>query len=111
MDKMPHFKPLSERNLKIADTVVEVAREAGRSPAQVALNWLCARPNVIPILGARTFPQFQDNLNCVGWTLDARHRARLDEVSAIEMGFPMDFIHRKTVREFLHGGMFDRVQK
>jgi aryl-alcohol dehydrogenase-like predicted oxidoreductase len=111
LDKTPQFKALSERNLKIADTVVKVAKAAGKSPAQVALNWLRAKRNVIPIIGARKFSQFEDNMKCVKWQLDAKQLARLDEVSAIEMGFPMDFIHRKGVREFLHGGMFDRIQK
>jgi aryl-alcohol dehydrogenase-like predicted oxidoreductase len=110
LDKTPQFKELSERNMKVADTVVKVARAAGKSPAQVALNWLRAKRNVIPIIGARKFSQFEDNLKCLDWHLDAKQLARLDEVSAIEMGFPMDFIHRPGVRQFLHGGMFDRIQ-
>src|SRR3984957_16284203 len=111
LDKAPQFKALSERNMKIADTVVKVAKAAGQSPAQVALSWLRAKRNVIPIIGARKFSQFEDNMKCLEWTLDAKQLARLDEVSAIELGFPMDFIHRKGVRDFLHGGMFDRIQK
>lgn len=110
LDKTPQFKALSDRNMKIANTVVEIAKEAGKSPAQVALNWLRANRNVIPIIGARKFSQFDDNMKCLDWNLDTRQIARLNEVSAVEMGFPMDFIHRKTVREFLHGGMFERIQ-
>ena len=111
LDKAPQFKALSERNMKIANTVVEVAKAAGKSPAQVALNWLRAKRNVIPILGARKFSQFQDNMDCLEWTLDANQLQKLDEVSHIDLGFPMDFIHREGVRQFLHGGMFDRIQK
>jgi aryl-alcohol dehydrogenase-like predicted oxidoreductase len=111
LDKMPHFKAQSERNMKIADTVVKVAKAAGKSPAQVALNWLRAKRNVIPIIGARKFSQFEDNMNCLKWKLDKKQFAQLDEASAIEMGFPMDFIHRPSVRQFLHGGMFDRIEK
>jgi aryl-alcohol dehydrogenase-like predicted oxidoreductase len=111
LDKTPQFKDLSERNLKIADKVVAVAKEVGKSPAQVALNWLRAKRNTIPIFGARTFAQFEDNLKCVEWNLDAKQVARLDEVSKIELGFPMDFIHRPDVRQFLHGGMFDKIQR
>jgi aryl-alcohol dehydrogenase-like predicted oxidoreductase len=110
LDKTPQFKAQSERNLKIVDAVVAIAKEAGKSPAQVALNWLRANRNVIPIIGARKFSQFDDNMKCLDWTLDARHVNRLNEVSTIEMGFPMDFIQRKTVREFLHGGMFEKIQ-
>jgi aryl-alcohol dehydrogenase-like predicted oxidoreductase len=111
LDKTPQFKALSERNMKIADTVVKVAKAAGKSPAQVALNWLRANKNVIPIIGARKFSQFEDNMACLKWKLDKKHLAQLDEVSAIDLGFPMDFIHRPGVRQFLHGGMFDRIQK
>ncbi len=111
LEKAPSFQKQSERNLAIANAVVEVAKEVGKSPAQVALNWLRARAGVIPIIGARKFSQFEDNLHCLDWSLDARHVARLDEVSRIELGFPMDFLHRKEVREFLHGGMFERVQR
>ena len=111
LDKTPQFKALSERNMKIADTVVKVAKQVGKSPAQVALNWLRAKRNVIPIIGARKFSQFEDNMKCLGWHLNAKQLETLDEVSAIDLGFPMDFIHRKGVREFIHGGMFDKIQK
>ena len=111
LDKTPQFKALSERNMKIADTVVKVAKQAGKSPAQVALNWLRAKKNVIPIIGARKFEQYEDNMNCLKWHLNAKQMEALDEESAIELGFPMDFIHRPGVRQFLHGGMFDKIQK
>ncbi len=35
---------------------------------------------------------------------------RLGEASKVELGFPMDFLHRKEVREFLHGGIFERIR-
>jgi hypothetical protein len=54
--------------------------------------------------------QFEDNLRCLESSLEARHIARLNEISHIELGFPMDFLHRKQVRDFLHGGLFDRIQ-
>ena len=46
----------------------------------------------------------------LGWSLDQEHCARLEEVSRIELGFPTDFLHRKEVRDFLHGGLFDRIR-
>ena len=111
LDKAPSFQKISERNLNIATAVVDIAKEIGKSPAQVALNWLRAKPGVIPILGARKAEQFEDNMGCLGWTLSPQHLARLDEASRIELGFPTDFLHRKEVRENLHGGAFDRIQK
>jgi len=110
LSKTPSFQKLSERNLAIANAVVEIAKEAGKSPAQVALNWLRAKRGVIPIIGARKFSQFEDNMRCLDWTLTARHLARLDEISHVDLGFPMDFLHCKEVHDFLHGGMFERIR-
>jgi aryl-alcohol dehydrogenase-like predicted oxidoreductase len=111
LDKTPQFARRSERNVAIAKTVVKVAKAAGKSPAQVALNWLRARRNTIPIIGARKLSQLEDNLDCVKWSLNAKQLARLDAVSEIELGFPTDFLHRPFVRDFLHGGLFDRVKR
>jgi aryl-alcohol dehydrogenase-like predicted oxidoreductase len=90
--------------------VVNVARQVAKSPAQVALNWLRSQPGVIPILGAREFSQFEDNMRCLEWTLEPQHRALLEEVSRVELGLPMDLLHRPELRNFLHGGLFDRIQ-
>jgi aryl-alcohol dehydrogenase-like predicted oxidoreductase len=82
-----------ERNFAVAQTVADIAGELGRTMAQVALNWVLHAPGVTaPILGARTVAQIEDNLGAVGWTLDADARKRLDEASAIEVGYPYEFI-------------------
>ncbi len=109
LEKWPTLEKMSERNLAIAGVVVEVARKAGKSPAQVALNWLRPKNGMVPILGARKLSQLEDNLRCLEWSLDAQQINRLDEASAIELGFPMDFLHRKGLRDALHGGMFERI--
>jgi aryl-alcohol dehydrogenase-like predicted oxidoreductase len=74
------------------DTVEEVARIAGErrvTPAQVALNWVLARPAVTSlIVGARTVEQLADNLGTVGWTLDPDEIAALDAASAIRIPYP-----------------------
>jgi aryl-alcohol dehydrogenase-like predicted oxidoreductase len=77
--------------LEQTDAVAEVAAVLGRSPAQVALNWLIDRPTVTaPVVGARTLGQLLDNLGAAGWTMDPGQRARLDTVSGIELGYPRD---------------------
>jgi aryl-alcohol dehydrogenase-like predicted oxidoreductase len=82
-----------ERNWRIVDAVLAVAEEAGRSPSQVALNWLLTRPGVAaPIVGARRVEQLEDNLGAVGWRLSPEQVARLDEVSAPPPVHPYDFI-------------------
>jgi aryl-alcohol dehydrogenase-like predicted oxidoreductase len=97
---------LTERSIAIADETVEVAKEVGCSPAQVALRWLLEKPGVTsPILGARTVEQLEDNLGALDVTLSDEQMARLDEVSAITLGFPHDFIRGPMVNELIFGGV------
>ncbi|MBI3557849.1 MAG: aldo/keto reductase [Deltaproteobacteria bacterium] len=100
----------TDRNLSIAEEVRKIADETGRTPAQIALNWVRQqqhRGNVIPLLGARTVVQLQDNLACLEFKLSDQHLARLTDVSRIAMGFPHDFL--TMTREAAHGETFDAV--
>ncbi len=88
-----------ERDLGIAGEVMKVAEELGRTPAQVALNWVRQGEGVIvPLVGARTREQLDDNLGCLEFTLSAAHKQRLDEASKIELGFPHDFLKQMVPR-------------
>jgi aryl-alcohol dehydrogenase-like predicted oxidoreductase len=87
------FKPVNERNQTIANAVVEVAEEIGKSPAQVALNWLRHQDDsIIPIIGARKVKQMEDNLKCLEFKLSEEHLQELNEVSQLELGFPHDYL-------------------
>jgi aryl-alcohol dehydrogenase-like predicted oxidoreductase len=97
---------LTERGLAIAGVVKEVAGELGRSPAQVALAWTLLHPAVTaPIIGARTLAQLEDNLGALEVELGPDQRARLDEASRVELGFPHDFLNRPMTREVTFGGI------
>ena len=99
-----------ERGVAVVREVLAVAKEVGRSPAQVALAWLRQRPlPVIPIIGARRLDQFRDNLACLDLTLNATQVERLDEASRIELGFPHDFYDRDMVKGVVYGGLRDRL--
>ncbi len=101
-----------DRDLKIAETVLEIAREIGKSPAQVALNWLRNRPNpIIPIIGARKLSQLQDNLACVDFNLTGEHLQRLDNISAISLGFPHELLASQFVRDILLGGVAAQLDR
>ena len=103
---------LSERNLGIAQVVVDIAAEIGHSPSQVALAWLRAQgPDVIPILGARKLSQFQDNLACIDVALSEEQLNRLNAASAIELGFPHDFLSSPMLRDFAYGGTYDLIDR
>ncbi len=82
-----------DRNFAVAQAVQDLAEDLGKTMAQVALNWVLHRPGVTaPILGARTVAHIDDNLGAIGWKLDADALARLEDASAIERGYPYDFI-------------------
>ena len=102
-----------ERDLKIADAVVAVAKEIGKSPSQVALNWIRQQrsrtSSIIPIVGARTAKQLKDNLACVEFELTPEQIKRLDEVSAIELGFPHDFLKGDSVHKFALSGTLEII--
>jgi aryl-alcohol dehydrogenase-like predicted oxidoreductase len=97
---------LTERGLGIADVVRQVADEAGYSPAQVAIAWSLLNPGVTaPIIGARTLGQLEENLGALDVALSDTQRSRLDEASAIELGFPHDFLSRPMPRSVMFGGV------
>jgi aryl-alcohol dehydrogenase-like predicted oxidoreductase len=85
-----------ERDLRIAEKVIAIAEKLGRTPAQVALAWVRQQSGVIiPLVGARTREQLDDNLGCLDLTLSPEDMETLDTASAIELGFPHDFLQQQ----------------
>jgi len=73
----------------ILATLIEVARDIGRTPAQVALRWVMDHPFITSaIVGARTVGQINDTLLAAGWRLPDEARARLEEVSRPTIRYP-----------------------
>jgi aryl-alcohol dehydrogenase-like predicted oxidoreductase len=82
----------SERNLEIAETVIEVARSIGRTASQIALAWVAQQPGVTSaIFGARTLEQLEDNLAAADFLLDDESLKRLDQVSELPLVYPYNF--------------------
>jgi aryl-alcohol dehydrogenase-like predicted oxidoreductase len=75
-----------ERTWETLDALFAVAEEAGKTPAQTALNWLLCNPAVTaPIVGARTLAHLEENLGAAGWRLTPEQKQRLDQASAVEL--------------------------
>ena len=73
----------------ILATLLEVAAELGRSPAQVALRWVLDQGFVTSaIVGARTLVQIEETLLAAGWRLPDEMRAKLDAASALPHRYP-----------------------
>ncbi|MEA2922718.1 MAG: hypothetical protein QOF07_2683 [Bradyrhizobium sp.] len=99
---------ISERDTRITREVVTVAKEIGATPSQVAIAWLRQRsPRILPILGAKTVEQLRDTLGALDVELPADAVARLDEVSAVDLGFPTDMLSR--LHGFVHGPVGELV--
>ncbi|EMA53185.1 aldo/keto reductase [Halococcus salifodinae] len=77
---------VSERGWDVLDAVREVADEIDATPAQVALRWLIEREQFtcVPIVGARTVDQLDENLGAVEISLSSDHHERIDAARAGE---------------------------
>jgi aryl-alcohol dehydrogenase-like predicted oxidoreductase len=88
---------VTPRSLGIAAHVITVAQELDATPSQVAIAWARqGEGNIIPLVGARTVAQLDDNLGCLDVTLSDTQMARLNEASAIEPGFPHDMLRPQS---------------
>ena len=80
---------LDPRCSAIVESVVTAADGLGVSPLEVALAWVRDRPGVVaPILGARSVGQLLGALQVEEITLPAEISHALDDVSAIDFGYP-----------------------
>ncbi len=71
---LPEIRPL-------LDCLAEVAQSKNKTLSQVAINW-CICKGTIPIPGAKTVEQAQQNIGALGWQLDSGEIAELDQAAA-----------------------------
>ena len=75
----------SKEGLQKISPVISLLNSLGakydRTPAQVALNWLIAQGNVIPIAGVKTAQQVKQNAGALGWRLNTDKIGQLEQVS------------------------------
>ncbi len=79
-----HYDPvMSGPAGDVVRTLLRLAAEIGKSPAQLALAWVLSQPQItIAISGSDSIDQIDDVVGAVGWTLDDAIRQELTEVSA-----------------------------
>jgi len=71
---LARVEPLIHRLREIGEA------HGGKTPAQVALNWVMCK-GAVPIPGAKNALQAQENAGAIGWSLTPEEVARLDEAS------------------------------
>ncbi|WP_459194381.1 aldo/keto reductase [Halosimplex sp. J119] len=71
----------SDQQWRVLDAVQEVAEETDATPAQVSLRWLTDQREFtcVPIFGARTVDQMEENLGAVDVSLSDDQYDRIDE--------------------------------
>jgi aryl-alcohol dehydrogenase-like predicted oxidoreductase len=101
----PVFDKATDRNWAILDALLDVARALGRSPAQVAINWITRRPGVTAsIIGATSTRQLDDNLGALEFEIPAELSTRLEEAGRPEMFHPYIFFGPK-LQQMISGGV------
>lgn len=69
-----------EKIAPVINLLHQLGEKYQRTPAQVALNWLIAQ-GVVPIPGAKTAQQAQQNAGALGWSLSSGDVAKLEQVT------------------------------
>ncbi|GJH29958.1 hypothetical protein CBA19CS42_35600 [Caballeronia novacaledonica] len=105
-------KEASAHDTEIVDAVLQVAKELGRTPAEVTLAWTRERARrastaVIPIIGPRTIEQLDNNLLALDFAFPVELYDRLDKVSVIRPGVPFE-VNQEMFPKLL-GGDVSRV--
>jgi len=100
----PTLLRFNPQNWRVLDVLLEVAKEMGRPPALVALNWVATQPGVTStIIGASKLAQLKDNLSSIEFAIPAELRQRLDEVSAPSSIHPYMFFE-SFIQGMISGG-------
>ena len=113
------FTRFTERNWRVVDVLIDVAKQINKTPAQVAMNWVVTQPGVTStILGATKVAQLDDILGALDFAIPAELRKRLDEVSAPETVHPYAFYTppfqsmmtgATSVEPWKHAQVYDRT--
>lgn len=94
----------------VAEALMALAGEIGRTPSQIAINWVRQQQgNFIPILGARTEAQIRDNLGVLDFELSAEQIEELNQLADFRLGFPMSFLTNDHVRGLIFGETFAQI--
>ncbi|KAG1368435.1 putative oxidoreductase, chloroplastic [Cocos nucifera] len=73
--------------------IKEIGQGYGKSPTQVALNWLTCQGNVVPIPGARSAEQAKEFVGALGWRLTDQEVEELRSLASKTrqvIGFPVE---------------------
>jgi aryl-alcohol dehydrogenase-like predicted oxidoreductase len=95
----------TEYNWKIVDVLIDVAKQIGRSPAEVALNWVATQPGITStIIGATKVDQLDSNISSLSFEIPTELRVRLDKAGEPNpLAHPYVFFG-ETFQSMINGG-------
>ncbi len=101
-----------KQKLSVAETLSGIAAETGCSPAQLALAWMMRRTNtnVVPVIGARSVEQLEDNLGSVDVRIGQAELARLDGLTAPEPEYPQTLYASEFFNTMMYGEVRPRIE-
>ncbi|MBM9464046.1 aldo/keto reductase [Aeromicrobium sp. YIM 150415] len=96
----------------VLPVLFDTAADLDVTPAQLALAWLRHRPiHVVPILGATSIAQMDENLASIEIRLSDEQVNRLDEASAVPLDYPHHYLASPMARSFRSGGLYERISR
>ncbi|VVA90214.1 unnamed protein product [Arabis nemorensis] len=79
----------------LLNRIKKIGENYSKTPTQVALNWLVAQGNVIPIPGAKNAEQAKEFAGAIGWSLTddevSELRSMASEINPV-VGFPVEYL-------------------
>lgn len=95
----------TERNWRIVDALVEVAKALGEPPARVALAWVLSRPGIdTALMGVSRVEQVHDNIAATTLRLPPEQIAALDAASRPEAAMIYGLFEAEARRQVVFGG-------
>ena len=67
------------KNLKLVEVVSDIASQKNATPSQIALAWLLAQENVVPIPGTKHRKYLEENADALGVHLTVQDKGRIDK--------------------------------
>jgi diketogulonate reductase-like aldo/keto reductase len=89
------WRPLQKGTLSEAPVVAELAKKYGKTPAQIAINWLISQDNVVTLSKTSRLEHLEENLGALDWTMEKgdveRLRAEYPDQKQVSDAVPMDY--------------------
>jgi aryl-alcohol dehydrogenase-like predicted oxidoreductase len=83
------------KNQSLVDTLAQLAKRRGVTPAQLCIAWARAKwPFIVPLVGARTRAQLADALGAMSLELSA------DDIKSLEQALPSTAVAGSRYQEF-----------